>query len=398
VSTQSGQVSAVNSIPDLQPFLVDPIILGRLRRANVGPLAFAAMTAVGTVIAVSWSASISNLFYRPAGSVGLWGDVWSFVFRHKADGPQQSIPYLRDYPSIVLTITIATSLCLVYALYCAAAVLHSDMASAGCVRYNDAGRVALTNAVNDVNVKFGRWGRFSPVVLFLSFVCAVLLNLRLRSDLFAFLGSKGLYQNWWASLHPLRPGGIIWVLFGTLGIYMVYAESVLGLAYVKFLRKCRGDYNFRANMLNPDGLFGWSRLRQIMSNLEAGVLCTLLSAWAISFFLQPAAGSVVTVAVLAVFVGMVSYVFIEVNLNFRRQVRQDKNAQRTEIGQEIADSNAGSEVKDLLRILVAYQRLELVSRIPSTPIRQRWLVAGALSVIGPLSAIAVQLIKYFTTK
>lgn len=207
-----------------------------------------------------------------------------------------------------------------------------------------------------------------------------------------------LYKYWWASLHPVRPGGVIWVLFGTIGIYMVYAESVLGLTYVRFLRSCRNDYRFRANMLNPDGLFGWTRIRYIVSNLEAGVLCTLLSSWALSFYLQPALGSVITVVVLVIFGGIVLYVFISVTTNFRRQVRVDKNAQRAEIGREISEGIRGPEVESLLKTLIAYKRLDLVSKIPSVPIRPGWLVVGAVTIVIPVIALIVQVLSYFTGK
>jgi hypothetical protein len=149
-------------------------------------------------------------------------------------------------------------------------------------------------------------------------------------------------------------------------------------------------------MLNPDGLFGWSRLRQIVSNLEAGVLCTVLSSWALSFYLEPALGRVLTVAVLAVFGGIVLYVFASVTSSFRRQVREDKDAQRAEIGREITETSSDSEVESLLRLLVAYKRLELVSRIPSVPIRPGWIVAGVVTVLIPIAALALQVLSYFT--
>jgi hypothetical protein len=194
----------------------------------------------------------------------------------------------------------------------------------------------------------------------------------------------------------LRPGGVVWVILGTIGIYAVYVEAVLGLTYVKFLKQCRGDYYFRANMSNPDGFYGWASLRKIISNLEAGVLCTLLSAWAMSFFLQAAIGSLVAAIVICMFAAIVVYVFAQVNYNFRRQVRQDKTEQRAQIAKQLSQLDDNRPVPDLLRALIAFQRLDLVSKVPSTPIRQRWLVAGALSIFGPVSAIIVQIIKYFT--
>jgi hypothetical protein len=299
---------------------------------------------------------------------------------------------------MLLTVTIAASVFLVYGIFRYAAVLHADMDRADCIRMTREGRAALSDAVDTMNTKFALWGKFAPVAAILALAASTVLDFRLEGRLFTFLGTGSLYGHWWASLRPFRPGGLIWILFGALGIYMVYAESVLGLAYVKFLRTCRNDYRFRANMLNPDGLFGWSRIRQIVSNLEAGVLCTLLTSWALSFYLQPALGSVMTVVILGIFNGVVLYVFVNVTWNFRRQVRVDKDSQRAEIGKQIAEDTNGSDVATLLRTLVAYKQLELVSSIPSVPIRPRWLLVGAVTILIPLAALLIQVVSYFTGK
>ena len=385
-------------VPNIQPFAIEPIILARLNRANISPGIVGIVVGIVSILTVTWTALISNLFYTTSTSKSWWHNLWSFLLRNPATVHSKSVPYLGDYPSVNLTVTIALSVYLVYALFCAASVLHSDMASAGCIRSTEAGRQALTEAVNATNVKFRQRGRFGPLAFILSLAATTILNFRLEGRLFAFLGEGDLYKNWWASLHPVRPGGVIWVLSGTIGVYMVYAESVLGLTYVRFLRSCRNDYRFRANMLNPDGLFGWTRIRQIVSNLEAGVLCTLLSAWALSFYLQPALGSVITVVVLLTFGGIVLYVFISVTANFRRQVREDKDAQRAEIGREITEGFGSSEATSLLKTLVAYKRLDLVSKIPSVPIRPGWLIVGAVTVVVPVIALILQVLSYFRGK
>src|ERR1039457_7620873 len=109
-----------------------------------------------------------------------------------------------------------------------------------------------------------------------------------------------------------------------------------------------------------------------------------------SFYLQPALGSVITVVVLTTFGGIVLYVFISVTSNFRRQVKVDKNMQRAEIGLEIIKNAESTEVGILLRTLVGYKRLERVSKIPSVPTRPGWLVVGAITVVIPVTALVVQ--------
>ncbi|MEU1588214.1 hypothetical protein [Micromonospora sp. NPDC005710] len=383
-------------IPDLEPFAVDPLFLGRLHAGKVSQGWAAAIVGVVAALTVIWAAGASGLFLQAKTADPFWVDVWNFVIRAESDNPYNGMPYLRDYPSIVLTFTIVASVLLVYALYQGASRLHSDMEASGCIKYNEAGRRALTGAVNAVNQRLQRWGKLSPIALILALGFTTLTNLGLQSELFSFL-VPGLYENWWASLSPLRAGGILWVVFGAIGIYMVYIEAVVGLTYVAFLKRLKNDYQFRANMVNPDGFFGWLRLRQLITNMQAGALCTMLSAWALSFFLEPAMGTIATAAILAIFIGIVLYVFSAVNGNFRRQVRRDKQAQTESVAEDIAALSTRSDTEGLLALLVSYQKLEHISKIPATPIRQRWLVAAALSILGPLSAIVIQVVKYFTS-
>lgn len=386
-------------VPDLMPFVIEPIILARLHRANVHPAVAGVLAGAITFVTVTWTALVSGLFYVPTTkSHSWWHSFWLFILHDSDVSRGHTVPYLEDYPSMVLTITIAVSVYLVYAIYGYAAVLHTDMDRADCISTTPEGREALSDAVVAINTRFALWGRWAPLALLLCLVAATLIDFRLEGRLFTFLHSGNLYRHWWASLTPFRAGGPLWVLFGALGIYMVYAEAILGLTYVRFLRTCRNDYRFRANMLNPDGLFGWTRIRRIVSNLEAGVLCTVLSSWALSFYLQPAVGSVITVAVLALFDGIVFYVFISVTWNFRRQVKTDKGALRAKIGSEISSSLASSDIEGLLKTLVAYKRLELVSNIPSVPIRPRWLIVGGVTVLIPLAALIVQILSYFAGK
>lgn len=405
-------------LPDLKPYNVDPILLGRLAAMKVRP-SYVWLAAIVVIAgSIIWSALASDLFFWSAGQSTLWQDIWSFVLHKSLDDTGQSVPYLRDYPSLVLTVTVISAIGLVYTLYGDAARLHSDLEESGCVTYKDANLADLIKRINDVNATLNKWGKFSILALPLAWLFMFMVNLTMQTDLFAFL-SPGLYQNWWASLVPLRPGGVVWVFAGGLGIYMVYVEAVLGLTYVRFLRRLHkdGKYEFNANPRNPDGFFGWSRLRRVITNLQAGAVCTMISAWTFSFFLQPAVGIIMTIALLAVFVSIVMYVYFSVTTNFRRQVGQSKARQANEVGNRLAhhlrlaDQRFDHETQPpgprpvpadgitdnerLLYLLVSYRQLEHISMIPSAPVRQKWLVPGLLSLLGTLSAIVIPILQYF---
>jgi hypothetical protein len=121
-------------------------------------------------------------------------------------------------------------------------------------------------------------------------------------------------------------GAIPVIVVSAVGIYSVYVEAILGLAYVRFLRACRGYFVFRANPFNPDGFFGWKRLRQIIYNLEAGLILTAITAWFVSYFLVPT-GLFIGMATLAVFVFIVLYVFTSTTTLFRQQATRSREQQ-----------------------------------------------------------------------
>jgi hypothetical protein len=397
--------SPPSRLPDLEPFSIDPVFFLLLRKAEIKARWVSIFAPIVVLGAVAWSAAAYDLLVWPVSAAELWSDIWLFITHQPSSAPPV-MPLLRDYPSMVLACTVSAALALVYSLYWDASRLHRDLEESGCVTYDERNRTELIQRINEVNAKLRRLGYLSPIVFGFAIMFMVILNMSLRTKLFSFLGPD-LYQNWWASLTPLRPGGLLWVLFGGIGIYMVYIESVLGLTYVRFLRKLHRnkEYRFNANPLNPDGFFGWHRLRQIVTNLQAGAVATILSAWTFSYLLQPAVGIVVTVIVLLIFIGIVLFVYFSVNSGFRHQVIESKRRQTLAVGHRISQIEADVEKtfpgspdgrERLLYLLVAYRRLEHISQIPSTPIRQRWLVAGALSLIGTLSAIIIPLIQLFT--
>jgi hypothetical protein len=381
-------------IPNLRPFEAEPLLMVRLHRLNASPLLIAFGASLTALIAVSWTAALSNALYRSPTSPSLHRDIWHFIKLESA-GNSGPVPYLRDYPSIILTITITLSVPLVYGLFRSLAVLHQELDEADCIRYDDQGRHALVEAVNKVNARLVRCGRFSPAVLLGLVALVAGLNYRLRGRLFPFIGPGDHYADWWARISPFRLGGLVWVALGAIGLYMVYVEAVVGVNYVKFLRECRVQYHFRANPYNPDGFYGWSRLRRIVSNMEAGVVCSATTVLATFFFLQSSVGVLLGALSLGGFMAVVLYVFIGAMTNLRRQVDADRKAQTAEIIRFMPKETAVRTPEAALMTLAGLARLEMLAKVPAMPIRKGVLLAGALSVIGPLVAITVQLLKYF---
>src|SRR5580765_7402087 len=89
----------VTPIPDLEPFLIDPIFFGRINnigrprdehgrptktvgRVTVVPFGFA--VAVTVLVASTWSASVENGLLRPAHAMPIWKDLLRFMLRKSA--------------------------------------------------------------------------------------------------------------------------------------------------------------------------------------------------------------------------------------------------------------------------------------------------------------------------
>lgn len=391
---------------NIKPFLVEPILVSRLlkKRSAVpgpagspdderSPYVVAIWSVALACLLVSWSALIMNSFYRPHWDLSVISDVWSFVLRRQSSDPKaNAVPFLRDYPSWILTFSIASSVPLVYGIFRSLQTLHESLDKSGCIRCDDAARAHLKSAVDDLNAKFAKHGKYSWLVL-LGIVGVVTgINLRLQGHLFHFLGYDGLYEHWWGRIAPVSFGGVVWIFMGSVGMYMAYAEGVVGIRYVKFLKQLKNEYRFGTNPLNPDNFYGWAKLRQAVSNLQGGLTCTFATSSAMFFFLQPAIGTILTMLFLAAFVGMVLYVFVGSMTHIRRQVRADRKEQIDQIIADMPDPNS-TDPSAGVRYLVALQRLRDVQKLPSMPIRNGLLFAGALSVLAPTVAIAVQVIK-----
>ena len=416
-STGAGDEEVV-SIPDIEPFQIDPIIFGRLNALGADGLTvlrLAVLTTAGTLTALVMVTAVANTFR--ATSSGVSPGALADAMLTRSEVSMTAVPLLADYPSLLLLLTIVGSFLLVYHLFRAASTLHSDLASTECVVYtstspgtspgaspgasteaapqattDQAPRPTLRSAVEEMNNKFEAAGQRAVPALVLCFAVSVSVAYAMRDSLFVFLGNDDLSRHWWASVSPFNAGSIIWITVGAVGLYTVYVEAVLGIVYVKFARRCGADFRFRANPANPDGAYGWRSLRTIVNNLQLGVVLTALSSWAMSYFLAPAVGWPVTVSVITAFVAIVIYVFYSVNAHWRRQVTADKSAQIMALHKQLSTPTAPD--KDWATVQnTIWDEIDRIQAIPNSPLRRKWLIAGALAILAPLTAIAAHVLK-----
>ncbi|MGH3599750.1 MAG: hypothetical protein ACRDQH_05630, partial [Pseudonocardiaceae bacterium] len=284
------------------------------------------------LLAISCSALIENSFYGQPSQRSVARDVWLFLAQSPSGaGSTRPMPYLRDYTSLVLTVTITLTVQLVYGLFRSLSMLHKQLDQAQCIRYDDTGRERLVYAINEMNGRLARHGRFACLTFVVIVIGVTLLNISLKHHLFPFLGVDDLYETWWARIIPFRVGGVTWIAFGSIGVYMAYVEAIVGVKYVRFLHQRHVDFQFGANPLNPDGFYGWSILRQVISNGEVAIVCAGASTLAVFFFVRPVMGRIPAFAVLNVFMGTALYVNVSAIISLRRQVKRDRRERAQEI-------------------------------------------------------------------
>jgi hypothetical protein len=383
-------------VPDVDPFAIDPLIMTRLRNRGVSPGGLAIGLSLLFVVTVVLPASLAGRLVRVDHPSTWWNEVVAFVTRGRL--AIRAVPYLADFPSIVLTITVLSSTVLVYSLFINVAQLHSDMEGNDCVTYSEEGFDRLHVAVTELNDRFKHFGRYSVAAFGACLAFMAMLNWRLgQASLFPFMNEKDLYPHWWASSQPFQFDAIAWVVLGGLGLYVVYIESILGILYVRFARTSDPEYHFRANLANPDGSYGWGRLRKIITNLELGVVLTAASSWAVSFFLQPAFGALLTVIFLIIFVSVVLGVFVNINASFRRQVKVDKAEMLRGLESFLSRPLEADSSSTSLAQLVAHDRLRMIWSIPASPIRKNWLIAGFLTFGTAVVGLATQVLRYYVS-
>jgi hypothetical protein len=149
------------------------------------------------------------------------------------------MPYSRDYPAIFLTATIILAVPFVYGILKSMSVLHAELEANKCIRYMAGGRERIISDINELNDRLKNYGRRAGGVILAIVASMTLVNFGLKRQLYPFLGIDNLYDAWWARAFPTRLGGIVWIIFGSLGIYMVYIAVILGITYIRFLGKCR---------------------------------------------------------------------------------------------------------------------------------------------------------------
>lgn len=86
------------------------------------------------------------------------------------------------------------------------------------------------------------------------------------------------YDGWWAAAHAGSwPGAMVFFLVLAAYMYFLLAQHFAGMMWVVLTWQARGLVDFRFDLANMDGYFGWKPLRELMITVYVSILVHVLA-------------------------------------------------------------------------------------------------------------------------
>src|SRR4051794_22824181 len=117
-----------SQLREYEPFACDPLIFGRLFKEHWSP-ARVSRAACLLFACLIFAAALDTNLWHPQQLSGMIRDLNALLVHGSTPGAAmgQHIPYMQDYPSLILTITITISLGLVYGILYRLSDFHSAL-------------------------------------------------------------------------------------------------------------------------------------------------------------------------------------------------------------------------------------------------------------------------------
>jgi hypothetical protein len=400
--------------PDnLTPFLAVPKGYGTLydNQRRVGQLLLYALAIPALLCAIS--GIHKSLWTQSPLQTSILADVAHFLFRTdlKVAAPDKSaeVPLLRDYPAILLVTTFTLSIPLVYYLYSQLALLYGSLHTNGCLTVRDATGFKREREI--LNDQFKAWGRYWWVVAGVSLAIAALMYWVLfnfhsfgpwaADNLPAPESSAWLRtarSSWWASIHkPFRLGSVVWVLTGAGAIYSFAGQSFIGWSWQRHLGRLLNKVEFRPTWSDPDGVFGWRRLRNLVAALLFGSLPLSTSAGlAIFLMFRARVGIFPAATVMSLFIANIALCLVRILAALRRNIALTRRADILALTTDLRSYT--DQTADALAMRTELRdEIERVTRLPLLPLGRPTIAASfalaALPIVAAILDIASSLTK-----
>jgi hypothetical protein len=414
---------------NLWPFSADPIFYGRLARWRVPVFTTVLIAACIPAAIVAVAAAKGALTVNASGS--LWHDFlrWAFGAKPpKAETIQDpSVPLFRDYPTLILALDFAVSVPLVYYMYHQLSVLYGSLHTNHCFGIdaddrpvgngangeaspNTAGTTTFPEEYEALTSSLRAWGRSSRAVFLGCVALAFAMYYFVAQRTQAFdawvpfnLHGKSAHNwavsaraSWWAA--PWKAGAVVWLFFGAFALYSFITQSFVGWRWLRYLTRTSYLVSYSANPTDPDGQYGWRRLRNLVVSLLFGSLpLSTIVAIAVYKIFRSSYNVYLAVLILAIFIVNVFVMMTFLLIHLGNNVRRAKRVRVLELTEDMEqfsdlsiDPNSGPEMA-YVACQAIRDELQRVAATPNLPIKGQSILISFLVTAAPLVAAILDL-------
>lgn len=324
--------------------------------------------------------------------------------------PSTSFPLFRDWPVLIVAIILSLTPYLLFRQWAALERFVPSLLHFKCIVFPDpASRTAYEKEVERANRFYVRAGDRGALYAAIGFVSVLLVTVAAaRSGIYERFAPDGLtanevrawaresYDQWWAT-YDNWPGWLCYVVVGSVGIYTIVLQDVMGWRAVYFMWRTRDLVEYRANWGNPDGFYGWGEGRRVIAFTYASVVVHGFALAMIGVSLPLNAAVFFMGPLLLCWALTVPFcVFIPCHI-VRRKVREYKERERRRLAGRISDlDHEGSLSSDQILTREALindrERLENIKDLPikrrrDTPFVTLTFLASLASIYGAIALI-----------
>lgn len=394
---------------NLNPFDAEPFFYRRMYRANVSVLRIFLITLIIPLVLFVVAAAQGTLF-TPKTGASVAKDFFSWLFIHQYSRPLNSqsayIPLLRDYPDLIILVSFVLSVPIVYFLYQELSVIYGALHTNSCLFIIDQdGFVREHAAIKDA---YSEWGHHKYRNLAAAFLLAIsiyaMLNIGSAFDYWAPPQLRGpalsawqasAAKHWWAALVPFHVGSLCFVIVGAIALYSFGTETYIGWRWLRFLNKTSPMLAYRANPSNPDGQFGWLRIRNMILWTFFGSLpLSALVAFGLFRISRPTIGLAGASIVFLIVLGDVSIVVIQIALSIRRNIEKVKRHDILQLQAKLNLLETGQDIDlEMHEHLAGVAQIEKLSSLPKLPLGLPTVILSLVVVLVPILAAIADIIN-----
>jgi hypothetical protein len=263
----------------LRIFNGDLAFLDRLRRRGSDGWTLLALPVLAIAVPVLFSLIDGNFSQPNIGGL-ISHDTAVYLHTSKWGGgtvPSGEVSLLRDLPTLLVFAILMVTPFLMYRQWSGIAVFLDEMERRGVLSFPN-GRAAVAEKIARCNSYFTRAASFNAYAMLAAVGSVMLVTVAQRHDgVYSALsaGPAGVaidYDHWWASSTSAPVNAVVYVIIGSLGIYVAFLQEMYGGRTVLLLWQLRRDVRYGADPDNIDGSYGWSEIQGILTATWISIL------------------------------------------------------------------------------------------------------------------------------